>query len=146
MGPQYIEYSIPAHGKNKPSGTSETIFALAYIHRELARMLLFGCATVPPLHMRIPLLTENTKMMTSTMILPLCTLLVILASAGIHGYEITTTHNLGNLKSHTYSLDVVLKVKVFNRFNFYGFIDVKFIIFSNSIWHNNFCLEFLFTL
>ena len=58
------------------------------------------------------LLTENTKIKTSTTTLLLSTLLVILTSPGIHGYEITTTHNLGNLKSHTYSLDVVLKVKV----------------------------------
>ena len=52
--------------------------------------------------------------MTSTTNLFLCTLLAV---TGVHGYAITKTHNLGNLKSHTYRLDVDLRLKVSTTFN-----------------------------
>ena len=57
---------------------------------------------------------KDLKMITSTTNLFLCT---VLAVTGVHGYAITKTHNLGNLRSHTYGLDVDLKLKVSTTFN-----------------------------
>ena len=57
---------------------------------------------------------KDLKMMTSTTNLFLCTLLAV---TGVHGYAITKTHNLGNLRSHMYRLDVDLKLKVSTTFN-----------------------------
>ena len=57
---------------------------------------------------------KDLKMMTPTINLFLCTLLAV---TGVHSYAISKTHNLGNLRSHTYRLDVDLKLKVSTSFN-----------------------------
>ena len=50
--------------------------------------------------------------MTSSTCLLLCTVLLLLETSCIHGYDMTRIHNLGNLKSHTYTLDMDLRVPV----------------------------------